>query len=137
MPTRIVLDKATRVGQAAPGRAWYDSSVNFFGPGLTRTSRGDDEENGQRSNPSTPVGTSDRGLRRGTPSTRKRSIVNFRSSLLRELSVRGAEDRSYQEEDQSEVMVRLSSDDIRASPRLMGYLFAATAGGVMLVSVVQ
>lgn len=33
--------------------------------------------------------------------------------------------------------IRLSKDDIRASPRLLGYLFGSIASAVMLVSVVK
>lgn len=33
--------------------------------------------------------------------------------------------------------VRLSSNDIRASPRLLGYMFCSVAAGVMFVSVIQ
>lgn len=55
----------------------------------------------------------------------------FRSSILKELNVWNAE-----EEEESD-RPRLSSSDIRASPRLLGYLFALIASAVMLVSVVQ
>jgi len=60
----------------------------------------------------------------------------FRSSILKELSVRNDDD----EDDDISIdpqIVRFSSNDIRASPRLLGYLFATIASAVMLASVVQ
>jgi hypothetical protein len=63
----------------------------------------------------------------------KRSIVGFRSSILRELSVR-ADDLDAEEDEE---IVRVSSEDIRASPRLLGYMFCMIAALVMLVSVIQ
>jgi hypothetical protein len=70
-----------------------------------------------------------------TPRARdKRSIVGFRSSILRELSVR-ADDPDGEQDD--EERVRVSSEDIRASPRLLGYMFCMVASLVMLVSVIQ
>jgi len=65
---------------------------------------------------------------RRNSSVRSRSI-GFRSSILREL-------RNLDETEKEEVL-RLSADDIRASPRLMGYLFSMIASFVMLVSVLQ
>lgn len=70
-----------------------------------------------------------------TPRARdKRSIVGFRSSILRELSVR-ADDPDGEQDD--EERVRVSSEDIRASSRLLGYMFCMIAAFVMLVSVIQ
>lgn len=143
MPTKIVLDKTARADRHSSN---YSSS-SFFAPGLsaayTRRNHTRDEEQTAVRVESDDLSTPTRGNRTRPPSTRKRSIVSFRSSLLRELSVRGDNENdddaeSFAEEEQEEeVKVRLSSDDIRASPRLMGYLFAMTAGAVMLVSVVQ
>jgi hypothetical protein len=70
-----------------------------------------------------------------TPRSRdKRSIVGFRSSILRELSVRADDPDGEQDEEER---VRVSSEDIRASPRLLGYMFCMVASLVMLVSVIQ
>jgi hypothetical protein len=63
----------------------------------------------------------------------QRSIVGFRSSILRELSVREDDPNAEQDEEK----VRMSSEDIRASPRLLGYMFCMIAALVMLVSVIQ
>jgi hypothetical protein len=63
-----------------------------------------------------------------------RSIVGFRSSILRELSVRADDPDADQDEEEK---VRVSSEDIRASPRLLGYMFCMIAALVMLVSVIQ
>lgn len=46
-------------------------------------------------------------------------------------------DRFQKRQQQHLGQQRLSSDDIRASPRLTGYFFVATSGSVLLVSVVQ
>jgi len=90
----------------------------------------------------------------GSNTMRRRSSKRqFRSSILEALSVRSgaAEDGGGGGGDPSEyadrsddddanddaIFVRLSTDDIRASPRLLGYLFAMIASAVMLVSVVQ
>ena len=64
--------------------------------------------------------------RTATNETRARSVVGFRSSILRDWNGNQVEDS-----------LRLSSDDIRASPRLLGYLFSMIASAVMLVSVLQ
>jgi hypothetical protein len=70
-----------------------------------------------------------------TPRSRdKRSIVGFRSSILRELSVRADDPDGEQDEEER---VRVSSEDIRASPRLLGYMFCMVASLVMLVSIIQ
>ena len=80
--------------------------------------------------------------------TKHRAILGFRSSLLRELSVRSRDSpeeeveeedgvADEQEQQQQPAALRLSSDDIRASPRLLGYLMAVVAGSVQLVSVIQ
>ena len=81
------------------------------------------------------------GLRRRTPamnapSPRRSSARSsgFHSSLLRELSVRND---APSESDTQTVGLRISSNDIRASPRFLGYLFSTIAGSVLLVSVVQ
>jgi hypothetical protein len=60
---------------------------------------------------------------------KRRQLPTFRSSILRELS-----DKSGVVDIEKE---RMATDDIRASPRLVGYLFSMIAGAVMLVSVAQ
>jgi len=70
-------------------------------------------------------------------SYRRRSVVSLRSSVLRELSVRSGDDDGDSDEIRESRLVRASPNDITASPRLMGYMFALTAAAVMLVSVIQ
>ena len=66
-----------------------------------------------------------------TTTTQRRAshVVGFRSSILRELAVRS--DDTVREEG------RFTSDDIRASPRFVGYIFSMIAASVHLVSVVK
>lgn len=62
----------------------------------------------------------------------KRSIVSFRSSfILRDLVEHRTDDATTVEAG------RLTSDDIRASPRFAGYVFSMIAAAVLLVSAVQ
>jgi hypothetical protein len=100
-----------------------------------------------------------------TPNTRNSrratSMSGFRSSILRELSVRqdyndaaqtgtGGTQQQRDDDDVQRMKLdghenrkslapqdRLSSDDIRASPRFLGYLFCMIASAVLLVSVIQ
>jgi len=67
-------------------------------------------------------------------SSRTRSTHGFRSSILREMSVR---QDSPTPDQQHKNTLRISSGDIRASPRFLGYLFCFIAGSVLMVSVVQ
>lgn len=66
-----------------------------------------------------------------------RRVVGFRSSIIRDLSTpkKPGEEDSLNEEE--EPQIHLSTTDIRASPRLVGYLFALVASTVMLVSVAK
>mmetsp|Transcript_35311 Transcript_35311/g.73512 ORF Transcript_35311/g.73512 Transcript_35311/m.73512 type:complete len:403 (-) Transcript_35311:401-1609(-) len=73
-------------------------------------------------------------------SSRTRSTVGFRSSILREMSVRQDSPNQMMPNhgiDDRHTTVRISSGDIRASPRFLGYLFCTISGSVLLVSVVQ
>jgi hypothetical protein len=71
----------------------------------------------------------------GQNSPSKRQVLpSFRSSILRELNVRRASEDDAHDERR---MLAAARDDIRASPRLLGYLFSMIAGAVMLASVVQ
>jgi hypothetical protein len=152
MPTKIVLNKtpAPGGGRTAPPRPQYEFGHRFARPVLTGhrrnrstnsnedNSRVDDEDD--RSSPTRTIDST--RLRRTSSIKKRRSIVTFQSSLLRELSVRGEDDplqitSSGDQDSATREMVRLSSDDIRASRRLTGYMFAMTAAAVKLVSVVQ
>jgi hypothetical protein len=79
--------------------------------------------------------------RKGVSSPPQRSgSVYRRSSILRQRigKRRGDEDDEDEDDDDPDVDdTRLSSDDIRASPRLLGYVFGSIAAAVMFVSVVQ
>jgi hypothetical protein len=89
----------------------------------------------------TPIISNRRGSSSEIATTKSgsvRRVVGFRSSIIRELSTPkkpGEEDDSEYEEE--EPQIHLSTTDIRASPRLVGYLFALVASTVMLVSVVK
>jgi hypothetical protein len=72
------------------------------------------------------------GAHNNSPSKRQ-VLPSFRSSILRELNVRRSEDGAQDERR----MLAAARDDIRASPRLLGYLFSMIAGAVMLASVIQ
>jgi hypothetical protein len=66
--------------------------------------------------------------------SKRQVLPSFRSSILRDLNVRrSSEDDAHDERR----MLAAARDDIRASPRLLGYLFSMIAGAVMLASVVQ
>ena len=125
MPTRILKENA------APSQA---SSPRLRANPITITGISSAEENAMirrtaaTAAANTPATTSSGRI---GSSGRSRSIVGFRSSILRELSVRTLDD------DEKEGVLRLSTDDIRASPRLLGYLFSMIASFVMLVSVLQ
>lgn len=126
MPTRIVLNKAAAARTPA---ALGSRSAAGLDPGQS------EELSTKR------MSASQSASRR--KSSRKRAVVSFPSSLLREVaSVKNHGSSEFGSDrntstDLDESTRRLSSDDIRASPRLMGYLFAMTAGAVMLVSVLQ
>jgi hypothetical protein len=59
--------------------------------------------------------------------TSSRKVVSFRSSILREVP----------QNDEEQKRGGLSTTDIRASPRLLGYLFQLLASSVMLITVIQ
>lgn len=120
MPTRIALSK-----QSAPkvvvAQGTTTSRINTVkataSPNVLPPSAENDDAN--------PISTSSQAQ-----SLRKqpRQLPTFRSSILRDLK-KGADSTVETE--------RMVTDDIRASPRLLGYLFSMMAGAVMLVSVVQ
>jgi hypothetical protein len=59
--------------------------------------------------------------------TSSRKVVSFRSSIIRDVP----------ENDKEPKRGGLSTTDIRASPRLLGYLFQLLASSVMLITVIQ
>lgn len=72
--------------------------------------------------------------------TSSRRTSGFRSSVLRELSLRQdstPQGSAISVATEEQHHIRVSGEDIRASPRFLGYLFSAIAGSVLLVSVVQ
>lgn len=141
MPTRIVLKES-----APPSRLGGGGKAS---PGLT-----EEEERTIRFNsvaaaeaPTSPLGSPSRARRASSfraSSGGQRKVVGFRSSILREFSSKSNLDASTYEDDfadeaaqQRRMELTLSNEDIRASPRLLGYLFGGIASVVMLVSVVQ
>jgi hypothetical protein len=121
MPTRIAL-RETAPSQVTPR---FRRNAGF----ATGLSIQEEDTIEQASAAVTPRGSATVTPRGGE----QRSIMGFRSSILRELSVRGDDPNAEQDEDK----VRVSSEDIRASPRLLGYMFCMIAALVMLVSVIQ
>lgn len=120
MPTRIILKEnpssSAQTTSSPPRRRPAHLPAGL----VPRGDSEDDKDSPTQSN---------EALRHSTP----RSARGFHSSILKELAVRDA----TTDEDEEELEFRLSKDDIRASPRLLGYLFSIISGGVMLVSVVQ
>jgi hypothetical protein len=135
MPTRIAL-RETAPSQVTP----RFRRKGAFGTGLSSSEEDAIEEAAAAVTPprdnSHSISSSNNQDRIGSPSANrasKRSIMGFRSSILRELSVRTDDPDA----DSDEEKVRVSSEDIRASPRLLGYMFCMIAASVMLVSVIQ
>ena len=132
MPTRVVWDTTKSPGKrghapAAPPRLRHTPA--FF-PDALIDSRRAVESSFERA-------TSEGTLSSRVFKTRRSIPVGFRSSLLREqlqIDKSSALDDEDLEDEQEETL-RLSSDDIRASPRLLGYLFSVVVGAVQLVSV--
>jgi hypothetical protein len=118
MPTRLVLRETTpsRVKETIPDESEY--VVRQRADAFTTPPR----SNLQRSGPS-------------SRSTSQRKVVGFRSSILRDLSHNNVDDNDDDDDflgpTQDEaaakrrLQLHLSNEDIRASPRLLGYLFAA------------
>lgn len=146
MPTRIAL-RGTAPSQVTP----RFRKKPVFASGLSSAeedaiqraatasaSRNNSDSNNNNDKKNRIIGSAARAS-----STTKRSIVGFRSSILRELSVRSSDSRLSDTDtaaaaaDGDDERVRVSSQDIRASPRLLGYLFCCTAASVMLASVIQ
>jgi hypothetical protein len=146
MPTRVVWDKSTPGKRTLSPSPRLRQSPAFVPTALTHDPFRRDEPYTSTlqvvsfSPSHQTVGGADTDVPPRTK-TKRRSIIDFRSSLLRELSVRSVnEELSSSRTDDEEVeeeTLRLSSDDIRASPRMLGYLFAMVAAGVQLVSVLQ
>jgi len=120
MPTRIALKQST---PAVQPRLRKQAA---FAPGLWHNGLQDQQHSNHRHDASAPETRDALGI---SSSSRRRRSLNFRSSFLREWSERYADD-------EEEEMV-MATDDIRASPRLLGYLFSMIAGAVMLVSVFE
>lgn len=115
MPTKIVLKKTTsavqpRLRTTAP-----------FTPSLWHSSEEMKTDH---------VGVSSSGGNHQRSTSHHRHSTTFRSSFLREWSDRN-DDR------EGEYDLAIGTDDIRASPRLLGYIFSMIAGAVMLISVVE
>ena len=109
MPTRISLKQTPPRSHGSETHRLPRTSPLFA---VTRSEVNNDE----LSPPPSPIRT-------------RRSHTSFRSSFLRDFTSR--------DRDEEALMERLSTDDIRASPRLLGYFLSMIAGGVMLASVVQ
>jgi len=120
MPTRIALKQSTPAVQPRLRKQAAFAPSLWHGQQDTTSN-----SNHHRASPS-PETTDALGI---SSSSRRRRSLNFRSSFLREWSER-------YDDDEEEEMV-MATDDIRASPRLLGYLFSMIAGAVMLVSVFE
>lgn len=116
MPTRIVLKETTPPSRlATPGISPDDERI------LRATAAGF----------ATPPRTGRRPTMRASSSQRK--VVGFRSSILRDLSnnqqnsirddLSSDDDVPDEAAQQRRLELHLSNEDIRASPRLLGYLF--------------
>jgi hypothetical protein len=155
MPTRITLKQERQQSAVVSEPRLFRGSkaaaavVDVLHPGTGNSSDRSDLRSGGPAAAAAPAGYY------------RRELPAFRSSILRELSVRGGENsnnsssndafgRTEQQPQQqqlppqsprSHLLQQLQQqqvvDDIRASPRLLGYLFSTVAGAVMLVSVVQ
>lgn len=113
MPTRISLTEAPPRSPKSPRRNVTRGSPIFGAPREPL-----DEE---ALNP-TPA---------PSPVRSRRNHSSFRSSILRDFTA------SERDEEEAVAATRLSTDDLRASPRILGYLLCMMAGAVMLVSVLQ
>ncbi len=120
MPTRIVLNETVATRQQSPRQRTVTQNSNPALVHLASSSTSDIEDarattnaNCQGTNPPPKL----------TKSSRK--VVQLRSSLFS----RGAK--------RDEFVRALSREDIRASPRLLGYLFQLLASAVMLISVLK
>jgi hypothetical protein len=136
MPTRIVLKEASPPSQLTP-RSTPATARNTPSPPRNvrlpnRRHRDADPSHINVRTTFQQQTARDRTNVTSRASSRRKSVASFRSSILREIST--ARDGTAVEDDDVE---RLSSDDIRASPRLLGYFFCMVAGAVMLVSIVQ
>jgi hypothetical protein len=118
MPTRIVL-RETDAPQAASPRQRI---------ALSGFRREQDVENpSRRSGLETPDRKASPMSSWSPRATSSRKVVSFRSSILRQVP----------QNDEEQKRGGLSTTDIRASPRLLGYLFQLLASTVMLITVIQ
>lgn len=129
MPTRIVFSNAASPSprspepdtQQFPDRATFFAVEPFGNRSLdhnhsVREQAGTKPQSNSRLSYSTPPGS--------------RRVVTFGHSILREFALRSSDEGVNETR-------ALTSDDIRASPRFVGYLFSMIAAAVQLVSVVQ
>lgn len=125
MPTRIVLDDPPRSPQLSQRGRRPHATGSFFITGVD----GDDNADEQVS-----LSDDDDTPKTSPQATESKRHLNvgFGSSILRELAVRSSDETTDEQPGP-----RLTSDDIRASPRFVGYLFSMIAASVLLVSVVQ
>jgi hypothetical protein len=114
MPTRIVLRETEAPSQLSPRKRGIVSDC--FSPD-EETQMGRVAAQMESSAP-TPL----------SPRASSRRIVGFRSSIIRAIPQNAQESKKEK---------GLSMTDIRASPRLVGYLFQLLASTVMLISVIQ
>ncbi|GKY94329.1 hypothetical protein MPSEU_000398700 [Mayamaea pseudoterrestris] len=151
MPTRITLKPRKTPAPSSSSRLQPASAQTAplpdAGAAITVTN------NGSPSTPNmTPTGNASSSSRRSI----RRSSVYHRSSILRERvtdkraegrgdnQIDNQENNNQNDENEHDLLdlssptnLRLSSNDIRASPRLLGYLFCSIAAAVMFVSIVQ
>lgn len=130
MPTRITIrEEASKSHRDSPRLR----TTPAFHLGLPRNVAPDDD-----AMPSAAVSPTSSGRIGTLPSSARSSrVMGFRSSILREISGRMNESELENFRDAEQDPVRISTNDIRASPRLLGYLFCTIAAGVMLVSVMK
>jgi hypothetical protein len=119
MPTRIVLRETDAPPAASPRKRIALSGFHH-------------QEQDVENPPRRPVfETPDRKTSPVSPlsprATSSRKVVSFRSSILREAP----------QKDEEQKRGGLSTTDIRASPRLLGYVFQLLASSVMLITVIQ
>lgn len=125
MPTRIVLDAYKEETPTSPATATrrglfaFDEDPNAF----------DRRSITFFNNATSQIGNSNGGslIAPPTPPAHRRKIVQFRSSILRQKVPEANEQKE----------TTLSSADIRASPRLIGYLYQLLASTILLITVVK
>lgn len=128
MPTRIVLQESTPPSRVHATHGAGLSDEEEYAIRVAAMNGGESDDEGG------PFSTPPRPRLGATPprmSSSHRKVVGFRSSILRELSQPTDDDdtmiNSSQDEaaKQRRLQLHLSNEDIRASPRLLGYLFGS------------